>query len=123
MPAIFYFSLTLDDSIGGNTGTVNSFSGLDLQNTTGGIINSASLLEGNSLLCFVSEVLKTFLPNSLSPLLATLQTSIDLVTDAIAAPILGLSCPAWADLLDRGDPLWDIIQRKFPGANRSGSSL
>lgn len=90
---------------------------------TGGLINSESLLEGNNLLCFVFEVLKTFLPNSLSPLLATLQAPINLVTDVLAAPLLNLACPAWKDLTAGGDPLWDSIQRNFPGADKAGSSL
>jgi hypothetical protein len=110
-------------SIGGNTGTVNSFTGLNLQNITGGILNATSLLENNNLLCFVFQVLKTFLPNSLSPLLSTLEVPINLVTDTLAAPILSLACPAWKDLTEGGEPLWDAIQRNFPGASRAGSSL
>ena len=82
-----------------------------------------SLLENNNLLCFVFEVLKTFLPNSLSPLLATLEVPIDLVTGVLAAPILSLACPAWQDLTEGGEPLWDVIQRDFPGAKKAGSSL
>lgn len=110
-------------SIGGNTGTVNSFSGLDLSNITGGLLNATSLLENNNLLCFVFQLLKTFLPNSLSGILATLAGPIDLVTDTLAAPILSLACPAWDDLTEGGQPLWDVIQEKFAGASKAGSSL
>jgi hypothetical protein len=110
-------------SIGGNTGTVNSFSGLDLDNVTGGVLNAESLLENNNLLCFTFELLKTFLPNSLSPLIATLTVPIELVTDTLAAPILSLACPAWKDMMEGGEPLWDAIQDKFPGASKAGSSL
>ncbi|KAK7183559.1 hypothetical protein DPSP01_008439 [Paraphaeosphaeria sporulosa] len=110
-------------SIGGNTGKVNSFSGFDMQNITGGILNSTSLLENNNLLCFSFEVLKTFLPNSLSGILKTLEGPISLVTNTLAAPILSLSCPAWKDLTVGGQPLWDAIQENFPGALKAGSSL
>ncbi|KAJ4352941.1 hypothetical protein N0V95_003794 [Ascochyta clinopodiicola] len=110
-------------SIGGNTGTVNSFSGLDLQNITSGVLDSASLLENNNLLCLVFELLKTFLPNSLSSLLTILEVPINLVTDVLAAPILSLACPAWKDLTQGDKPLWDEIQQKFPGASKAGSSL
>ncbi|KAF1933715.1 Cloroperoxidase [Didymella exigua CBS 183.55] len=110
-------------SIGGNTGNVNSFSGLDLRNMTGGLVTSASLLEGNNLLCFAFELLKTFLPNSLSPLLATLAGPINMVTDVLATSTISLACPAWQDLIKGGEPLWDVIQHKFPGASKSGSSL
>ena len=40
------------DSVGGNTGTVDSFTGVDLANLTGGVLNAASLLEDNNLFCF-----------------------------------------------------------------------
>ncbi|KAF2123898.1 Cloroperoxidase [Dothidotthia symphoricarpi CBS 119687] len=110
-------------SIGGNTGTVNSFSGLDLHDITGGVLNATSLLENNNLLCFVFQVLKTFLPNSLSSLLSTIQVPVDLVTSTLAAPLLSLACPAWEDLTEGGEPLWDIIQRTFPGASKAESSL
>ncbi|KAL1799331.1 hypothetical protein ACET3X_003368 [Alternaria dauci] len=110
-------------SIGGNTGTVNSFSGVNVGNITGGVINATTLLENNNLLCFVFEVLKTFLPNSLSPLLATLEVPIKLVTDTLAAPLLDLACPAWKDMTMGGEPLWDALQENFPGARKAGSSL
>lgn len=110
-------------SIGGNTGTVNSFTGLDLSNVTGGVVNAATLLKGNNLLCFSFEVLKTFLPNSLSPLLSTLAVPINMVENALSAPILSLACPAWKDLTLGGEPLWDGIQDTFPGAKKAGSSL
>jgi hypothetical protein len=74
-------------------------------------------------MCFVLEVLKTFLPNSLSPLLATLTAPITMVSDALAAPLLSLSCPAWKDLTEGGEPLWNTIQDTFPGAKKAGSSL
>ncbi|KAH9863940.1 hypothetical protein J1614_009873 [Plenodomus biglobosus] len=110
-------------SIGGNTGKVNTFTGIDLSNVTGGILNAATLLENNNLLCFVFEVLKTFLPNSLSPLLKTLEVPIKLVTDVLAAPLLSLACPAWRDMTEGGEPLWDVLQTTFTGASRAGSSL
>jgi hypothetical protein len=110
-------------SIGGNTGTVDSFSGLDLHNITGGLLNSSSLLEKNNLVCFVFQLLKTFLPNSLSPILSTLEVPINMVTNALAAPILSLACPAWNDVTEGGEPLWDTIQDSFAGARKAGSSL
>ncbi|KAH6882438.1 Chloroperoxidase [Alternaria rosae] len=110
-------------SIGGNTGTVNSFTGLDLHNVTGGVLNAGTLLENNNLLCFVFELLKTFLPNSLSPLLSTLEVPISLVTDTLASPLLSLACPAWKDMTEGGEPLWDGIQNTFAGARKAGSSL
>lgn len=110
-------------SVGGNTGTVNSFTGLELDNITDGVLNAATLLEGNNLLCFVLEVVKTFAPNSLSPLLKTLEAPLQLISKAITGPLTSLACPAWKDLTEGGQPLWDGIQSKFPGAAQAGSSL
>tara|TARA_R110002003_G_scaffold27_29_gene1535 strand:+ start:844 stop:1128 length:285 start_codon:yes stop_codon:yes gene_type:complete len=94
-----------------------------MRDISGGVLNATSLLENNNLLCFVFEVLKTFLPNSLSPLLSTLEVPISLVTDVLAAPILSLTCPAWRDLTEGDEPLWDALQRNFLGATQAGSSL
>jgi len=40
------------ESIGGNTGTVDSFTGLRIADLTGGILNAQSLLKDNNLFCF-----------------------------------------------------------------------
>jgi hypothetical protein len=87
------------------------------------VINATTLLENNNLLCFVFEVLKTFLPNSLSGLLSTLEVPIKLVTDTLSAPLLSLACPAWKDMTEGGQPLWDALLEGFSGATRAGSGL
>lgn len=87
------------------------------------MLNADSLLEKNNLLCFTFQVLKTFLPNSLSGLLSTLTVPIEMVTDTLSAPLLSLACPAWKDLTMGGEPLWDAIQTKYDGASKAGSSL
>jgi hypothetical protein len=40
------------DSVGGNTGTVDTFTGVDIADLTGGVLNAATLLESNNLFCF-----------------------------------------------------------------------
>ncbi|PSN64891.1 Cloroperoxidase [Corynespora cassiicola Philippines] len=110
-------------SIGGNTGKVNSFTGLDLSNVTSGLLNTTTLLENNNLLCFVLQLLKTFAPNSLSGILKTLEGPLKLVDDIIATPLLSLACPAWKDLTEGGETLWQEIQDTFPGAGNASSSL
>jgi hypothetical protein len=52
-------------SIGGNTGEVDSYAALDLGNLTGGIYNSADLLERNNLWCFVFQSLLAAAPDAL----------------------------------------------------------
>lgn len=110
-------------SIGGNTGKVNSFTGVDLGNMTGGVYNAGTLLQGNNLLCFVFEAMKFMAPDSLSPLFSSLGLPMQLVNDALAAPLLSLACPALKDLTVGGKPLWDGLQELYPGAAMSGRAL
>lgn len=110
-------------SIGGNTGKVNSFTGINLANITSGVLNTATLLEGNNLLCLVFEVVKTVSPNLLSGIWATLAKPLEVITDALATPLLNLSCPAFNDLQVGGQPLWTALMNDFPGATMSKSAL
>ncbi|KEQ98114.1 hypothetical protein AUEXF2481DRAFT_2094 [Aureobasidium subglaciale EXF-2481] len=107
-------------SIGGNLGKVDTFAGVDLHDVTGGILNATSLLEGNNLVCFVLEIVKTFSPNSLSSLFKTLEAPLQLVNKAILDPLLDLSCPAFKDMEMDGTDLLSGLLRKYPGAGRSG---
>ncbi|KAL4792210.1 hypothetical protein BDV19DRAFT_400698 [Aspergillus venezuelensis] len=110
-------------SIGGNTGTVDTFTGVDLSDLTDGIFNITTLLEGNNLLCFVFEVLKFLSPNAFSGILETLTVPLDLLTDALNVPLLELDCPALDDLTIDGQPAWDALLQLFPGAAKSTSVL
>lgn len=110
-------------SIGGNTGTVNSFTGVNFADVTGGVLNLTTLLAGNNLLCFVFEVLKFASPNALAGLYKTLAAPLDLINKIIAVPLLDMSCPAFKDLQMGGRPLWDAIKDDFPGAMKSGGAL
>ncbi|ESZ98765.1 hypothetical protein SBOR_0871 [Sclerotinia borealis F-4128] len=108
-------------SIGGNTGQVNTFTGVDLSNITGGVLNAETLLEGNNLMCFALEVVKTFAPNSLSPLFATLAVPLQLLNDAVNTSILDLTgCPDFADLSMGGVSFFEALQDTYPGAAKSG---
>ncbi|KAL3420535.1 oxidase [Phlyctema vagabunda] len=110
-------------SIGGNTGTVNSFTGIDLADLTGGVFNLSTLLEGNNLLCFVFEALKFITPNSLSGLFATLDVPLKMVLDAISVPLLDLACPAFDDLKIGGKDWTEGIVELYPGAKMSSGGL
>ncbi|KAI0425471.1 Chloroperoxidase [Xylaria sp. FL1042] len=111
-------------SIGGNQGKVNTFAGLDIANLTGGVLNAASLLEGNNLVCFVLTVLKTFVPSSLtSSVLASLGPVLKLLDDLLLHPLLDLSCPAFADLTLGGEDLWSALLDRYPGAKQCGMAF
>lgn len=109
-------------SVGGNTGTVNSFAGIDLDDLTGGVFNAANLLEGNNLVCFALEVVKFAGPNALSSALKTLSEPIELL-GKIAAPLVNLTCPVFEDLTVGGTDFWKYAMDLYPGANKSGSAL
>jgi len=107
-------------SIGGNTGKVDTFTGLDLEDITGGVLNAVTLLEGNNLVCFVLQIVKTFSPNSLSSLFKTLEAPLKLVSDAVLDPLLSLNCPAFKDMEMDGKDLLSGLLIKYPGAGKSG---
>lgn len=81
--------------IGGNTGTTNSFAGVDLGNLTGGVYTSANLFQGNNLGCFLFQALQQGLPSELEGLVSSLlQPAIDLVNDKVDPVLQLLDCPA-----------------------------
>ncbi|TEA13002.1 Dothistromin biosynthesis peroxidase dotB [Colletotrichum sidae] len=110
-------------SIGGNTGGVNSFAGVELSDLTGGVLNLTRLLEGNNLLCFVFEVLKTASPGSLSTIFSIIEVPLKMVMDSVGAALLDLSCPAFEDMTVGGKSFEDGIRGRYPGAERSGNVL
>ncbi|KIW01592.1 uncharacterized protein PV09_07064 [Verruconis gallopava] len=110
-------------SIGGNTGTVNSFAGVDMSDLLGGVINTTTLLEGNNLICFVLEIVKTVAPNSLSSLFQTLDKPLQFLSNALVGPLIDLSCPVFGDLEAGGTDLLAPLTAQFPGASRANSAL
>lgn len=107
-------------SVGGNLGRVNSFAGVNVEDISGGVLNATSILEGNNLVCFVLQVVKTFAPNSLSSLFKTLELPLKLVNDAVLNPLLDLSCPEFKDLTMDGKDFLTGLMDKYPGAAKSG---
>lgn len=104
-------------------GEVNSYAGVDVSNITGGVLNLTKLLEGNNLLCFVFEIVKTVAPNSLSTLFSIIATPLELITDALGSAVLNLACPAFKDLTVGGQSFEDGIKDKFPGASLGSSVI
>lgn len=90
---------------------------------TGGVFNAETLLEGNNLMCFVFEAVKTLAPNSLSTLFSVLEIPLELITDTLGSALTGLSCPALTDLTIGGQGFEDAIATMFPGARTIGGAL
>lgn len=97
---------------GGNTGTTNSFTGVDLKDLTGGVFNGASLLEGNNLACFALQAAMAGGIDELDGVLGLLSGLIDPVLKPIKDAFAGLACP---QLKEFHSQLFEV----FPGYNGS----
>lgn len=75
-------------SIGGNTGTTDSFAGVDVANLTGGVFKSDDLLKGNNLGCFVFQLSAQVKPDFLLGALTKLTNAIGSIIGTIGCPQL-----------------------------------
>jgi hypothetical protein len=81
-------------SVGGNTGKVNTFTGLDLSSLTGGVYNAQTLLRGDNLMCFAFQAAQQGAPDLLKGLLgSTLTNALSQLNAAFANVFAELSCP------------------------------
>lgn len=87
-------------SVGGNTGTVNSFAGVDLGDITGGAYHTADLLNPTKFVCFFYQLTLAVIPDflrsealgtSLATALNLLHSKIDPYVDPQCAKIGELS--------------------------------
>jgi hypothetical protein len=95
--------------IGGNTGTTDSFAGVDLKDLTGGVFNLATLADGNNGACFLLQASLLGIPNILDPLLGVVGTLLGWARQRLGPLNSKLGCPELAAFNSR---LFD----KFPGA-------
>lgn len=84
-----------------NLGTTDSFTGVDINDLTGGVFNAGDLLDGNNLGCFAYQLSAQAKPDLLLGLLNPLT---DLVGDLVSE----LSCPK----LRQAD---EDLLKQFPG--------
>jgi len=75
-------------SVGGNTGTTNSFTGVDAEDLSGGVFNNASLLQGNNLACYVYQLSAQAKPDILLGALNQLTSAIEGVIGRLGCPKL-----------------------------------
>ncbi|KAH7399884.1 hypothetical protein BKA64DRAFT_744567 [Cadophora sp. MPI-SDFR-AT-0126] len=95
---------------GGNTGTVNSFVGVDTGDLTGGVFNGANLLQGNNLACFFLQATQVGLADSASPLLQPVGQILGFLNSNLGPQINALDCPQLSDFNN------DLFNQ-FPGAS------
>lgn len=99
--------------VGGNTGTTNSFTGVDLTDLTGGVFNLGALAEGNNGVCFLLQASLAGLPDISNPLLGAVGSILGWVTQQLGPLRQKFSCP---ELSDFNNNLFDA----FPGAKYRG---
>ncbi|KAK4629555.1 Dothistromin biosynthesis peroxidase dotB [Fulvia fulva] len=75
-------------NVGGNTGTKDSFSGVDVSDLSGGLFNSASLAQGNNFACFAMQFAVQAKPDILLGPLTQLTSALGSLTSALACPQL-----------------------------------
>ncbi|KAG8687874.1 hypothetical protein FRC09_013226 [Ceratobasidium sp. 395] len=96
-------------SLGGNTGTVNSFAGVNVGDITGGVYNSANLLQGNNMICFAFQAAQQTMPDVLKGILGDLTSALGLWAAKITPILSGLGCPE----LTKYDP---AVFGTYPGS-------
>ena len=80
-------------SIGGNTGTPNSFTGLDISALTNGVFNGATLADGNNLECFTFQLVQAGAPTLLTGLYENVTKAVQPLVENVAGNLKGLGCP------------------------------
>lgn len=96
-------------SVGGNTGKVDTFTGVDLTQLTKGVFDSATLLEGNNAFCFAFQFAQQASPDILKGLFADITKPLAQLNQAVGNVATSLGCPQLAEI--------DSSQlSKFPGA-------
>lgn len=88
-------------SVGGNTGTTNTFTGVDTANLTGGVYNAQTLLQGNNAACFAYQAAILSAPDLLKGLVVDVAGAVQKIADSLATPLQELGCPQLAKLDER----------------------
>ncbi|KAI4194513.1 MAG: hypothetical protein LQ350_007720, partial [Teloschistes chrysophthalmus] len=103
-------------SVGGNTGTTNSFTGVDITALTKGVFNGATLLEGNNLQCFIFQLVQAEASGFVTGLYEDVTAALKPLTDVISKNLNGLSCP---QLVGLDQSQYD----RYPGYKKSGGGI
>lgn len=77
-------------SIGGNTGAVDTFTGVDLKDLTGGLLNILTLFEGDNLSCFILQFAELIVVSALQAVTGRVE---DVLKGVIGNATAGLVCP------------------------------
>ena len=83
-------------SLGGNTGEVDTFTGVDTGDLTGGTYNAVTLLQGNNLICFALQASMAVMPSQLEGVLTVVGELLAWVRGELGPLLDGLECPQLA---------------------------
>jgi hypothetical protein len=92
-------------NIGGNLGKTNTFTGVDVTNLTGGVLNGAELLQGNNAACLAYQFAANAKPD------VTLNV-FNVVDKALGSVLSELNCPQLEQIDEE-----QLMQ--FPGYQKS----
>ena len=103
-------------SVGGNTGTVNSYTGVDVTALTKGVFNGASLAQGNNLQCFIFQLIQAEAPSFLVSIYSDVTKALSSLTSKLNKQLAGLNCPQLQGIDD-------TQYAKYPGYAKSGGAM
>lgn len=95
---------------GGNTGTVNSFAGVDVTDLTGGAFNLADLAQGNNAVCFFLQATLSATPDIVNHLLGSVGSVLGWLTQQLGPISRKYSCPQLSSFNNN-------LFNQFPGAS------
>jgi hypothetical protein len=82
--------------LGANTGQPNSFTGVDVDDLTGNVLNAQTLLEGNNIMCLAFQAANEAAPDILRGLLGNVLVAVQKLGTVLNPIIAELGCPELA---------------------------
>ena len=80
-------------TVGGNTGTTNTYTSLSFATLTNGSYNEANIANGNNLECLPFQLVQTVAPTLLTGIYDNVADAVAPLNQNIAANLKGLGCP------------------------------
>jgi hypothetical protein len=80
-------------SVGGNTGKINTFTGVDITDLTGGVYNLQTLAQGDNAACFAFQFAQQASPDLLKGLFSSLTAPLAQINKAFGSALGELTCP------------------------------
>ena len=78
---------------GGNTGTTNSFTGINVDDVSGGVFSLGNLAEGDNAFCFGYQLGEQLIPDAIRGLVTDLQEGLTELTGAFSKAFGAFNCP------------------------------